>query len=65
MKVSDKTDFCLIESRLHADWQGEVWLRNSNPDQSYGISNNGEKCGGKASKIHNSGRKYRTKLIFA
>jgi hypothetical protein len=52
MKVSDKTDFCLIESRLHADWQGGVWLRNSNPDHSYGISNKWGEMWGKASNMN-------------
>jgi hypothetical protein len=27
------------ESRPHDDWHGGVWLRNSNKDQSYAISN--------------------------
>ena len=35
-----KNDFWLIDSRLHAELGHGIWSGNSNPDQSYGISNN-------------------------
>jgi hypothetical protein len=63
-EASGIIDFWLVDSRLLPEMDHKVLFGNSNPDQSYGISNIWGEMWGKASKIDKFGGKHREKLIF-